>query len=133
MKKIYLIIIMLFTIMLTACSNGKISNINYNELKEKVNNKETFVLYLATKDNTLEDTLNKVLETHDFQAYKLNLDKLSDDEKTDLKLKYNYEDPSLIFIIEGNDPTILSHITDSNIRSKDLIARLKDMNYIKEE
>ena len=124
---------MMFTIMLTACSNSKLSNISYNELKEKVNNKETFVLYISNKDNTLEDTLNSVLEKHNINAYKINLSKLSDSEKTELKLKYSYEDPCIIFVIEGNDPTILSHITDSTIRSKDLIARLKDMNFIKED
>ena len=133
MKKRYFLIIMMFTLLLTACSSGKLSSISYNELKEKVDNKETFVLYVSTNDNTLEDTLNNVLEKYDFNAYKINLDKLSDDEKTELKLKYAYEDPSIIFIIEGNDPTILSHVTDSSMRSKDLIARLKDMNFIKED
>lgn len=133
MKKRYFLIIMMFTLLLTACSSGKLSSISYNELKEKVDNKETFVLYVSTNDNALEDTLNNVLEKYDFNAYKINLDKLSDDEKTELKLKYAYEDPSIIFIIEGNDPTILSHVTDSSMRSKDLIARLKDMNFIKED
>ena len=133
MKKRYFLIIMMFTLLLTACSSSKLSNINYNELKEKINNKETFVLYVSTNDNTLEDTLNSVLEKNDFNAYKINLDKLNDEEKTELKLKYAYEDPSIIFIIDGKDPTILSHVTDASIRSTDLIARLKDMNYIKED
>ena len=133
MKKRYFLIVILFTLLLTACSSSKLSSISYNELKEKVNNKETFVLYVTTKDNTLEDTLKNVLEKYDFKAYKISLDDLNDSEKAELKLKYNYEDPTIIFIIEGNDPTILSHVTDSSIRSTDLIARLKDMNFIKED
>ncbi len=133
MKKRYFLIVILFTLLLTACSSSKLSSISYNELKEKVNNKETFVLYVTTKDNTLEDTLKNVLEKYDFKAYKISLDDLNDSEKAELKLKYSYEDPTIIFIIEGNDPTILSHVTDSSIRSTDLIARLKDMNFIKEE
>ena len=133
MKKRYFLIIMMFILLLTACSSDKLSNISYNELKEKINNKETFVLYVSTNDNTLEDTLSNILEKYDFNVYKINPDKLNDEEKTELKLKYAYEDPSIIFIIEGNDPTILSHVTDSSIRSKDLIARLKDMNFIKED
>lgn len=133
MKKRYFLIVILFTLLLTACSSSKLSSISYNELKEKVNNKETFVLYVTTKDNTLEDTLKNVLEKYDFKAYKISLDDLNDSEKAELKLKYSYEDPTIIFIIEGNDPTILSHVTDSSIRSTDLIARLKDMNFIKED
>ena len=133
MKKRYFLIVILFTLLLTACSSSKLYSISYNELKEKVNNKETFVLYVTTEDNTLEDTLKNVLEKYDFKAYKISLDDLNDSEKAELKLKYSYEDPTIIFIIEGNDPTILSHVTDSSIRSTDLIARLKDMNFIKEE
>ena len=133
MKKRYFLIVILFTLLLTACSSSKLSSISYNELKEKVNNKETFVLDVTTKDNTLEDTLKNVLEKYDFKAYKISLDDLNDSEKAELKLKYSYEDPTIIFIIEGNDPTILSHVTDSSIRSTDLIARLKDMNFIKED
>ena len=133
MKRLSLLIIMVFTLLFTACSSSKLSSINYNELKEKITAKESFVLYISTKDDTLEDTLNSVLENYQFSAYKINLDKLSDDEKLELKLKFSYEDPSLIFVIDGSDPTILSHVTDSNIRKNDLISRLKDMNFIKEE
>lgn len=133
MKKRHFLILILFTIFLTACSNNKLSSINYNELKEKITAKESFVLYISSKDDTLEETLNNILKENEFNAYKINLDKLNDEEKLELKLKFSYEDPSIIFIINGTDPTILSHVTDSNIRKNDLIARLKDMNFIKEE
>lgn len=133
MKKRYFLLIMIFTLLLTACSSSKLSSINYNELKEKLDNKESFVLYLSSKDDTLEETLNKVLEEYNFTAYKINTDKLNDEDKLSLKLKFDYADPSIIFIIDGKDPTKLSHVSDSSIRKNSLIARLKDMNFIKEE
>ena len=133
MKKRYLIIVLLLTIFLTACSKSKIQSVSMNELKEKINNKETFVLSISSTDDTLENTLNSILEQYDFKAYKINLNKLNDEENRYLKLQYDYTDPSIIFIIEGKDPTILSHIEDTSIRKNMLIERLKDMKFIKED
>ena len=132
MKKRCILITIVLLLLLTACSNNKLSNIKVNELKEKTDNKESFVLYLSANDNELESTLNQIVNEYDFNAYKINLDKLSDEEKLELKTKYAYSDPSIIFIIDGKDPTILSHITNNNITKKAIVERLKDMNFIKE-
>ena len=75
MKRISFLIIMIFTLLLTACSSSKLSSVNYNELKEKITAKESFVLYVSTDDNNLEETLSNILEEYEFNAYKINLDK----------------------------------------------------------
>ena len=132
MKKRYLLIITLVMFLLTGCSS-KLSNINLNDLNEKMDKKESFVLYVYSQDDTLESTLSSVLDEYEFSAYKINVNKLNDEEKRELKLKFDYAEPSIIFIIEGKDPTVLAHVTDSNIRKSNLIDRLKNMEFIKEE
>ena len=68
MKKRCILITIVLLLLLTACSNNKLSNIKVNELKEKTDNKESFVLYLSANDNELESTLNQIVNEYDFNA-----------------------------------------------------------------
>lgn len=129
MKKVLLLIIGLF--MLTGCSSNKIEELSYKELNKKFENKETFILYFDGEDgDVLEDTLNRVLEKENLVAYTINTSKLSQDEINTLRYKADYEEPSIVFIKEGNDPSILTHITDVYITDESLTARLTALDFI---
>ena len=128
-KKIFVLLLMTF-ITLTGCSSKNLKTISLDELNKKIEAKETFVLYTASKDNDLEKTITKVLEEKDITGYKLDTSNLSQTEGDNLKITIDYADPSVIFIIKGIDPTKLSHITDENITSSEIIARLEDMGFI---
>ena len=129
MKKVLLLIIGLF--MLTGCSNSKIEELSYKELNKKFENKETFILYFdGTNGDVLEDTLNRVLEKENLVAYTINTSKLSQDEINTLRYKADYEEPSIVFIKEGNDPSILTHITDIYITDESLTTRLTALGFI---
>lgn len=129
MKKVLLLIIGLF--MLTGCSNNKIEELSYKELNKKFENKETFILYFdGTDGDVLEDTLNRVLEKENLVAYTINTSKLSQDEINTLRYKADYEEPSIVFIKEGNDPSILTHITDVYISDESLTTRLTALGFI---
>lgn len=129
MKKVLLLIIGLF--MLTGCSNNKIEELSYKELNKKFENKETFILYFdGTDGDVLEDTLNRVLEKENLVAYTINTSKLSQDEINTLRYKADYEEPSIVFIKEGNDPSILTHITDVYITDESLTTRLTALGFI---
>lgn len=129
MKKVLLLIIGLF--MLTGCSTNKIEELSYKELNKKFENKETFILYFdGTDGDVLEDTLNRVLEKENLVAYTINTSKLSQDEINTLRYKADYEEPSIVFIKEGNDPSILTHITDVYITDESLTTRLTALGYI---
>ena len=133
MKKVFFTIILLMTLVLTGCSNGNLKTISASDLNEKLNNKESFVLYFAKSDSTLEKTLKNVLKEYDLTGYKIDISKLDDKEMYDLKLKFSYNDPSIVFVIKGEDTGVLSHVTDSDTLSKSIVKRLMDMNFIKEE
>ncbi len=133
MKKFFLFFLLLGTFLLTGCGNSKLEKISVSDLNEKMNNNETFVLYFASEDSTLEKTLNDVLEEYDITGYKIDINKIEDNEKNDLKLKISYDDPCIVFIINGKDPSILSHVTNESTGKKELTTRLRDMHFIKEE
>ena len=133
MKKLYLLLILGF-LLITGCSSSTLKSISLDELNSKMENKGSFVLYFSDdNDYELENTLVKALEQNNLSGFKINTSKLSDEEKNKLQISIAYETPSIIFIIDGKDPTKLSHVTSSTITTREIVARLKDMNFIKEE
>lgn len=130
MKKLFVLLVLIFFI---GCSKENIETINYNTLYKKLENKESFVVIFSNKSNNsdLEDTLSKVLVNNNLQGFKIYTDRLDSKEITDLKYKIDYEDPSIVFVINGNDPSVLSHITNEEVTAKEIEERLEDMNFIK--
>lgn len=130
MKKVLLLITLLF--MLTGCSNNNIKNINYKDLNKKFEEKETFILYFdGETDDILEKNLNKVLEKNNISAYRLDTTKLTKDEINELRYKADYEEPSIIFIKNGIDVSVITHITDIYTTEETLTTKLTELGFIK--
>lgn len=130
MKKIFLLLILVF--LLTGCNKSNIKNISYDELIQKFENKESFILFFdGNNSEILKSTLNKILEKNELEAYTINTEKLNNDEINKLRLNVDYEEPSITFSINGVDPSVITHITDVYISETDLEARLREANFIK--
>ena len=129
-------IIFIITILLLscACSNNGIKNINLKTLNKKIENKESFVLYLNDESDgkVLKNTLNRVSKNHNIESYSLNTIKLNDNDLNDLKKQFMFDETNIIiFIKNGNEETVLSRINDLYISEKDLEQELINQNYIK--
>lgn len=130
MKKI--LFVLSFILLLTGCGNNNIKTIGYSELIQKFDNKESFILFFdGDNSETLKSTLNKVLENNNLEAYTIKTNKLDNDKINELRLKVDFEEPSIAFVIDGNDPSVITHITDNYIDENNLEIRLHDMNFIK--
>jgi hypothetical protein len=116
--------------LLVGCKSNNINSISYEKFKEKVDKKESMILFFGESE-TLETTLNNVLNKYKLEAYKVKTAKLNDDEINSLKEIIDYEDPSICFIIDGNNPTKLTNITDEYIEEAKLETVLKNLNFIK--
>lgn len=82
MKKIIIIVLSLMCITLTGCGNGKdLVEIDYNELATKIENEESFVLYVGSSECShcadYKPTLEKIIYKHNLDVYYINLAKLS--------------------------------------------------------
>lgn len=105
MKRLFMGFVMLF--MLTGCSsNNSLQEINYDELKSKIENKESFVLYVSKTGCTYceeyEPVLIEVLNDNKLEAYKVNLANMSEAEKNSVSKKVGLEGtPTLIYIENG--------------------------------
>lgn len=132
-RSIKIIFILIVTFFMTGCKNN-LERIDYNELKEKVNQKETFILEI-TQDNCshceeFTPRFKSVLDTYHIKAYNLNLTDLSKDDYNELNQDYHIEGtPTTLFFKKGNE-LVTSRINGSTSDTK-LINSLKRLAYIK--
>lgn len=105
MKKIIILIIGLF--FLTGCSSkNSLESINYDEFKEKIESKESFVAYISRTGcshcEAYEPILIKVLKDHNLTAYKVNLANVTSAQEKSIKAKVGLKGtPTLIYLKEG--------------------------------
>lgn len=132
-KKILLLITIL--LLTSACSSTYLKNINLKKLNEKLDNKETFVLYLTNEDETsttLKNTLYEVAKENDLKTFSLNTEKLTEEELKNLKEDFYFEESNIIiFVKKGIENTVLSRIKDLYISQDNLEEELKNQGYIK--
>lgn len=128
-------ILSLILLFACACSGSYLKNINYKNLTDMLNKKETFVLYLtdeSTDGNVLKKTLLNVSKDNNINSYYLNTDKLNDDEKNELKNIITFEDTNIIiFVKNGTEETVLTRIDDIYISEAKLKEELKTQYFIK--
>lgn len=132
MKKI--IISMFLLLLLVGCSNNDYTELNYNELTKKIENKDTFILFVNDKSdesNLLKNTLKDVLKENGISAYEINSNKITNDEKNELRTSFSYENTSIIFFKDGINPSKLTNINDELITKNELKTYLTNLGFIK--
>lgn len=135
MKKLFLILFTLIITIVTGCGTkvSKLEEISLENLYNKINNKDSFIVYFKGEDSSfLEQKLSDVLESNNLSGYVIETSDITEEEKIKLQPTITYEDNSIVFIIEGKDPSILSHVKSDSVTTNELVARLKDMKFIKE-
>mgnify|MGYP003289035631 CR=1 FL=1 len=134
MKRIVLII--LGIILFSGCSSSNaLKTMDYNEFKEKIEKKETFVAYISRTGcshcESFEPTLIKVLNDYNIEAYKINLANVTTAEEKSIKKKVGLEGtPTLIYIEEGKsdiDGSLIGETTYENT-----VDFFKEIEMIKE-
>lgn len=139
MKKILKSIIMVFTLvlLLTGCSSNDnhIKEISLDKFKEKMANKESFVLYIGNENCShcvaYLPTLKSVLKEYNVTIYHLDNSKLSEEEYLEFKSYISISGtPTVVFITDGDEETTLNRIV-GEISKEDTIERFKTNGYIK--
>ena len=132
-KKIFLITTIL--LLASACSSNNLKKLSLEKLNEKLENKDSFVLYLTNEDEygaTLKNTLTSVSKENDLKTYYINLEKLSDNELDNLNEIFTFENENIIlFIKDGIETTVLSRVDDPYIGKEKLSNEFKNQGFIK--
>ncbi len=113
-----------------------LKEIDYKELKEKVDKKESFILVVTRTDcshcEAFKPKLKEVLKSNKIIAYEIPTDKLSEDDAKEFKKDYNVlGTPTTIFLKNGEETTVSNRLIGDVSKSK-IKERLKSLNYIKE-
>ena len=116
--------------------NSYLIELTYDELAEKIENKDSFMLVFTQTQCShcieYKPTLKRILAKHDFYAYEIVLDKLSKSEKAKLNDIANVSStPTTVFIIDGEEVNSTSRLIGSQTEEK-LMKKLKYYGYITE-
>lgn len=137
MKKIikYLLIAFLGVILLSGCSKSHITDITLDELKTKIENKDTFALYVGNEGCShcvsYRPVLENVLDEYNIDIYHLDNALLTEDELSEMKNYINISGtPTVAFFTEGEEETTLYRIT-GEVSKEVTIQKFKDNGYIK--
>ena len=146
-KKTYLIILIILLILLFVSlgvlyirkkeeENTLVYEINMQQLEEKINNKDTFILVMTQTGcvhcQSYLPTIKKVSREYGVTFYVLNRAKLSKEEYNRLNDIANISGtPVTIFIVDGEEKTALNRLTGSIEKSR-LVEKLISEGYINE-
>ena len=137
MNKILKAIVLLFvvTIMFCGCSKEeRIVEISLDEFKEKMANKESFVLYVGNEGCShcisYRPVLEQVLEDYDITIYQIDNSKLDNSEFAEFRTYVNISGtPTVAFIADGEEESTLNRIT-GEVSRETTIERFKSNGYI---
>lgn len=133
MKKI---IMFLMIILLTGCGNPKYTEISYEQLKEKLDNKDTFVLLLGSDTCSAcanyKITMEKVMKDKKIEIFYVNLNLLSEQDYAKIYSKFVVNStPTTIFIKDGEEISTYERLTKSE-DYKTVVEKLEKLGYIGE-
>jgi len=117
-------------------SYSNIIDLDYVGLKEKLDNKDTFVLSLTqtscTHCKAFLPVLNEVGQEYNLTFYKIEIDLLEENDLNSLKQLFSFSGtPTTVFINDGEERTTTSRLDGEKTKDK-IIARLKKEGYINE-
>lgn len=116
--------------------NKYLIELKMDELREKINNKETFILLISqtTCSHCAEykPKFKRVLAETKVTAYYIEKDLLSETEEAELKSIANISGtPTTVFIVDGEEANTAYRISGSGADEQKIKDRLTAMGYIK--
>lgn len=135
MKKYLKLGILLLTLFfITGCSNNYLEEITYNEYKELVKNKETFILEIMRTDCSacinFKPKIESVANEYKIEVKYINTDNLTNEENDNLFLDTGISGtPTVIFYNDGVEITKSSRINGSVSKDR-IISKFKANGFI---
>lgn len=111
MKKILIVITAILCLTLTGCKKGvDLIEINYDELADKIENKDSFVLYVGSSSCShcanFKPILEKVINKYKLDVYYINMADLSSAKYNAVMKKIDGEGtPTTVYIEKGKTKT----------------------------
>lgn len=131
----FLVVIGVIVCLFIHSYDSNLIEVNYNELKEKIDNKEDFVLCISrttcTHCQDYKPKLKKVGYKYNIDIYYIDVDLLNDDELKMFKntVSFDGSTPITIFFKNGEEKTTATRI-EGDVSEEKLINKLKTNGFI---
>lgn len=140
-KKKYIIIllvvlILILTIIILLNNKSNLIKLSYNEVIEKINNKEDFILCITATNCThcqeYKPKLKKISSEYNIKIYYTDINTFNDEDYENFKTKLSLDGstPITIFIKDGTETTTATRI-EGNVSTEKIIKKLKSNGFIK--
>ena len=136
-KKIFLLLVLVVTIFMTGCGRKGYEEISYSDLKDKVANEETVVLFIGRETCSACSVFKGVLNdkyakeyAKEATIYYIDLDKLSNEEKIEFNATYYFSATPTVTILENGKFSNQNSVTGSD-HYDDMIKKMKEKGILK--
>lgn len=132
---VLLVLIIIGIILSTSNNNSNLIKLSYNEILEKVNNKEDFVLCVSASEcshcMSYKPKLKKVSNKYNIKIYYVDVDTLTKEDYNEFKDKFSFDGstPVTIFFKEGEEKTTATRI-EGDVSTDRIISKLKKNGFI---
>lgn len=112
--------------------------INIEELKTKLEKKDSFILFIGAKwcphCQDFKITANKIVNDYEIDIYHIDIADMEEEDKNFLKvaLKFSGSLPTTISIVDGEEYNRTSTRIEGALPYKETVSRLKKAGFIKE-
>ena len=115
MKKVLILLTTIMIVALTGCKYVGYKNISYEELTTKLNNNESFVFVIGSRDcracTTYKGTMEEIMKDYDVSIYFIEIADLNEEDGNKLRSQFYYQyTPTTIFIEDGKEKTTYDRI-----------------------
>lgn len=141
-KKKYLLIVSILIVILGIIigyfifsMNDNLVKLNYDEIMEKMDNNESFVLCISRTTcshcNVYKPKLRKVANKYDIKIYYTDVDKYSKNDLKDFNSKISFDGgtPTTLFIKDGEEKTTATRI-EGDVSIEKIVDKLKKNGFI---
>ena len=115
-------------------SRSYLKEIKYEQLVQKVEKKESFVILFSQTTCAhcmdFKPKLERVAKQYKIKIYYLETDLLSEEKYTELKTMFNFNGtPTTVFVIDGEEKTAANRI-NGDVSEEKIIGKLKSNGFI---
>ena len=118
-------------------NKSKFIELDVNQVLEKYNNKESFVLCISQTTcshcASYKPKLEKISREYDIELFYIDIDKYDDNKISEFKKSVSFDGstPVTAFIVDGEEPTASNRIFGDAKKNK-VIEKLKKFGFIEE-
>lgn len=129
---IILFLLIIFWLIISNINKTELTEITYDQLVTKINNKDSFVLCISRTTcshcNDYKPKLNEVAKENGITIYYIDVDKYDEEEFSNL-ISFDGSTPTTIFVKNGEEETTSNRINGDVTKSK-IIEKLKSNGFI---